>query len=96
MKFLELRKSSKEDKKYQIIFFVNGKYKLYHFGSKGSFTYVDGADEQTRTNYIKRHKVNENWEKVNAGSLSRYILWGDSKSIIKNLKSYLKRFDISE
>ena len=57
MKFLELRKSSKENKKYQIIFFVNGKYKMYHFGSKGSLTYVDGADEKTRENYIKRHII---------------------------------------
>jgi len=45
------------------------------FGSKGSTTFISGATEQQRDNYLARHKVNEDWTKPNAGSLSRYILW---------------------
>jgi hypothetical protein len=39
--------------------------------------------------------VREDWSKVNAGSLSRFILWGDSRNINKNLKDYLRRFNIA-
>ena len=42
------------------------------------------------------HQVREDWSKVNAGSLSRFILWGDSKNLTKNLLNYLQRFNISD
>mgnify|MGYP004292366017 CR=1 FL=1 len=65
-----------------------------HFGSKTSRTYVEGASKQDRINYIKRHKVRENWDEINAGSLSRFLLWGDSVLLSENLKKYLKRFKL--
>jgi hypothetical protein len=61
------------------------------FGSKDGFTYADGADEKTKLNYIKRHQVNENWNKINAGSLSRYILWS-KKSISQGVAEFRKIF----
>lgn len=64
------------------------------FGLKGGSTYIDHGDNIKRINYIKRHKVNEDWTKINAGSLSRYILWGDSKDINKNIQDYKRRFNI--
>ena len=59
------------------------------FGSKGSITYATGADERTKNNYIKRHQVNEDWSKINAGSLSRYVLWS-KKSIPEGIKEFKK------
>lgn len=64
------------------------------FGLKGGSTYIDHGDNIKRINYIKRHKVNEDWTKINAGSLSRYVLWGDSKDINKNIQDYKRRFNI--
>ena len=64
------------------------------FGSKGGSTYFDHGDNIKRINYIKRHKVNENWDKINAGSLSRYILWGDSTDLNKNIQDFKRRFNI--
>ena len=61
------------------------------FGSKGGYTYVDGADEKTKENYIARHKVNENWNAINAGSLSRYILWS-KHTITQGIAEFRKRF----
>ncbi len=56
-------------------------------------TYIDHEDKNKRKNYIKRHKaLGENWNKINAGSLSRFILWGDSPNVEKNIKLYEKRF----
>jgi len=59
------------------------------FGSKNSVTFATGADEKTRDNYIKRHQVNEDWSKINAGSLSRYVLWS-KKSIAEGVKEFKK------
>tara|TARA_R110000787_G_scaffold234035_4_gene340922 strand:+ start:2466 stop:2768 length:303 start_codon:yes stop_codon:yes gene_type:complete len=87
-------KSRREGKKY-VLRFENPKATI-HFGSDVSTTYVEGADETTRNNYIKRHRVREDWSNINAGSASRYILWGDHKNIKKNLKDFIKRFGIHD
>ena len=62
------------------------------FGSKGSITYTDGATDKTKENYIKRHKVNEDWTKINPGSLSRYILWS-KKTLAEGIAEFRKRFN---
>jgi len=82
-------------KKYTFIYKDDNVGKLVHFGSEGSKTYVEGASEEKKNAYISRHKVNENWNQINPGSLSRYILWGDSRSIRTNLENYKKRFNIN-
>ena len=61
------------------------------FGSKGSLTYSNGATEKQKENYIARHSVNENWNKINAGSLSRYILWS-KKSVALGIQEFKKHF----
>ena len=61
------------------------------YASKRSTTYIDSADSKTKENYIKRHSVNENWNKINAGSLSRYILWS-AKSLSQGIKNFKSRF----
>ena len=54
-------------------------------------------DNKKRLNYLKRHKVNEDWENpLTAGSLSRFILWGSSRNIDDNIKKYVRRFKIKD
>ena len=92
MKFISLEKSNKPNKKLVIKF--SEPELTMHFGSKNSSTFLDHQDKIKRTNYLKRHKVNENWDQVNAGSLSAYILWGDSSDMYANLINYLDKFNI--
>ena len=92
MKFISLKHSTKPNKKYVIEF--SEPKKTIHFGSKNSSTYLDHKDKTKRENYLKRHKVNENWDEVNAGSLSAFLLWGASTDLNKNLNAYLKKFAI--
>jgi len=68
--------------------------KTIHFGAKNGQTYVDHKDKIKRENYLKRHKVNEDWSKINAGSLSAIILWGNSTNINDNIADYKKRFNL--
>ena len=92
MKFISLKKSNKPNKKL-VITFTEPNLTI-HFGSKNSSTFLDHHDKLKRSNYLKRHKVNEDWNQVNAGSLSAYILWGDSSDMYANLISYLDKFNI--
>lgn len=92
MRFVSLSKSPNPDKKL-VIKFAEPSLTI-HFGSKNSSTYLDHHDKHKRENYLKRHSVNENWNEVNAGSLSAYILWGRTTDLNKNLKYYLKKFNI--
>ena len=66
--------------------------KKIQFGSKGSLTYSSGATELQQKNYLARHKVNEDWTKINAGSLSRFVLWS-SKTLAGGIANFRKRFD---
>ena len=91
---ISFKKSPKKDKKYVMIF--RNPTRTIHFGSKTSKTFVESGSEEKKKNYLKRHRVNEDWTKINAGSASRFILWGDSKSVEKNLKDYMKRFKIKD
>ena len=86
---MELYESNRKNKRFVAI--INGK--KYHFGLKNGSTYIDHKDKRKRENYIKRHEVREDWTKVNAGSLSRYLLW-NSTSLDKNIRDYIKRFNL--
>ena len=93
MKFISLEKSNKPNKKLVIKF--SEPTLTIHFGSKNSSTFLDHHDKLKRSNYLKRHKVNENWNQVNAGSLSRFLLWGSTTDLNTNLYNYLDKFNIS-
>ena len=92
MNFISLKKSNKPNKKLVITF--SEPDLTIHFGSKNSSTFLDHHDKLKRSNYLKRHKVNEDWNQINAGSLSAYILWGNSSDMYSNLINYLDKFKI--
>ena len=92
MKFVSLEKSNKPNKKL-VITFSDPKLTI-HFGSKNSSTFLDHHDEVKRVNYLNPHVVNENWNQVNAGSLSAYLSWGPFSDLHTNLIDYLNDFDI--
>ena len=89
-KGFKIVKSNTKNKRFTAI--INNK--KIHFGSANGYTYIDHGDDTKRRNYIARHRVNEDWDKINAGSLSRYILWGDSRDINDNIKQYKKKFGL--
>jgi len=87
-----IKASTRKDKRFMAIF-NNGK--TIHFGLLNGQTFIDHHDKIKRENYIKRHKKNEDWTKVNAGSLSRFLLWGDYTTLEQNHNVYMKKFNIS-
>lgn len=87
-----IKPSTRKGKRFMATF-NNGK--TIHFGLRGGQTYIDHGDKIKRENYINRHKKNEDWTKVNAGSLSRFLLWGDYTTLEQNHNVYMKKFNIS-
>ena len=83
-----LKKSPRKTKKYQLV----GSGVNIHFGAKGYQDYTTHHDDQRKERYIKRHS-NEDWTKINAGSLSRYILW-NKKTLTASVKDFEKRFGV--
>lgn len=98
--YMDVTDSSRKDKKLKASFYKieNGsrKYlKVVNFGSKGSQTYLNHSDKSKRKQYLARHRKNENWNNyMSPGSLSRYLLWGDSSSLNTNIKKFKLRFKL--
>ena len=91
-----IKKSNKSGKKLMAVFTKdNGRTKTTHFGSAGMDDYTKTKDKEQRARYLNRHRKNEDWNKYySAGSLSRYISWGDSTSMRTNIASFKRKFNL--
>jgi hypothetical protein len=90
MKLLSVTPSAKPEKKLDAKFETDtGRTKVVSFGSKGMDDYTKTHDTEQRARYLKRHSANEDWSKKDSpGALSRWILWGESTSLLKNIQNY--------
>jgi hypothetical protein len=93
----KIRPSKNKKKKYDAVIKSDEGITIIPFGARGynDFTnnnYIDA--KKKREEYINRHKKNEDWNKINPASLSRFILWGNSSDINKNIKEYMKKFNL--
>jgi hypothetical protein len=98
-KFVSLKKSDKEDKKYMVTF-ENRKTKrtkTIYFGAAGMEDYTIHKDKARKENYLKRHKgMGEDWSDsgiMTAGYWSRWLLWSkpDFKDALKLVMGKLKK-----
>ena len=86
MKSVEIKNSTKADKKKMAIFYEDGKkIKTVHFGASGMDDYTKTKDKEQRKRYRQRHEKDlKTKDPMKAGYLSYYILWGDSTSLDEN------------
>ena len=91
---VQIKPSHTANKKLTAIFFKDGKqFKAVHFGDKRGSQYPTHRDEIKKQNYIKRHKVREDWEDpYSRGALSRWILW-NKPTLKASILDYKKRFN---
>lgn len=88
-----------DDKKHKLVATFKNKEtnrsKTVHFGAAGMDDYTKTKNKEQRDRYLARHKARENWnDPTSAGSLSRYILWGDSTSLKTNIAYFKKKFNL--
>lgn len=70
---------------------------ITHFGLSNPKvgTYIDHHNIALRNAYIARHEPLENWnDPYAAGTLSRFILWGNSPNIQDNIREYKIKFHL--
>jgi hypothetical protein len=91
---MEIYESNRKGKRFVAVFSDDT---ITHFGLDAGTTYIDVGDKKMRNNYIARHKaLREDWTNPKkAGTLSRFLIWGDSTSLDKNIEEYIKRFNLS-
>jgi hypothetical protein len=92
-----IKKSTNPEKKYMAIFYDDSKKKVKttHFGAAGMSDYTKHKDPERKKRYLARHKARENWNNyMSAGSLSRYILWGEP-TFRASVNKYKGRFNLS-
>ena len=92
-----IKKSTNPKKKYMAIFYNDNKKKVKttHFGAAGMSDYTKHKNKSRRHRYLSRHKDRENWDNyMSAGSLSRYILWGET-GFRESVKKYKNKFNLN-
>ena len=90
-----IKKSTNPKKKYMAIFYENKKkVKTTHFGAAGMSDYTKHKDKSRKRRYLTRHRDREKWKDfMSAGSLSRYILWGEP-TFRASVQKYKKKFNL--
>ena len=92
---LQIIKSHLPNKKFDAVFTDKDAVRVIPFGATGYSDYTINKDPKRREAYIKRHQKTEHFDSpMTAGSLSRWLLWGDSTSMNTNIKAFKKRFDL--
>lgn len=88
---MNITESNRKDKRFKAVF-DNGK--VIHFGQRNPVngTYIDHHNKRLRAAYIARHSGEDWGNPYTAGTLSRFILWGDSTDINENKKNFIKKF----
>jgi hypothetical protein len=65
------------------------------FGAVGMDDYTIKHDKEQRDRYLARHQARENWNNPkSSGALSRWILWGESTSLLANQRAFERRFNL--
>lgn len=83
--------SPRAGKRYRMV--LANPRQVIDFGQEGGYTHIDGASEKVRDAYLSRHRKRENWDALNPGSASRWILW-NTPDIETNLKAYIKKMNL--
>ena len=100
---VDIKKSSRDDKRYMAIFTdSNGNKSTTHFGyadnNKTGSTFIDHNNEDKKKAYIARHRVNENWaDYKSAGGAKKpgEVFESLMKNKLKNIQNHKDKNDLT-
>ena len=95
MRLKTIRKSHRQEKKWDAVFEINGKEKIVPFGQKGHSDYTKHKNVTRKNRYIHRHSgMGEHWSKPDTpGALSRWILW-NKPSLRASVRDFKRKFHL--
>jgi hypothetical protein len=92
---LILSHSKVQGKRYVVKVYQDGDFmRSINFGSSEHENYTMHKDIVRKRRYIDRHEKHEDWTKINAGSLSRYLLW-NKPTLTASVKDFQRRFGVT-
>lgn len=96
MKLDRIARTGDQRPAFEAVFTLeDGKKRTVKFGTSSNYVTNPDKTKADRSAYIARHAVRENWnDPMTRGALSRYILWGDSRSVVENTRAFRKRFNL--
>jgi len=96
MKLQSVKPANDGVHKYVATFDNDGRTKTTKFGAKGYVDYIQPPhDKERRARYIERHQKDmATGDPTRAGYLSRHLLWGESTSLMSNIRSYRSKFNL--
>lgn len=89
----EILPSPRKNKRFRAVITRDGKRVNVDFGYAGATTYIDGATDKVRENYLKRHIANATEKRlienlvISPALMSAKLLWGSSRDILRNIAS---------
>jgi len=95
-KIIILQKSSKPNKRFKVTMknFPNMQDHSHEFGAKNARTFIDCRTEKEKEAWFKRHGKDKGFNSIHSGIYySKNLLWGDSKSLKKNIDKLSKKLD---
>jgi hypothetical protein len=95
-KIVILEKSNKKDKRFSVTMknFGNIPDHSHAFGSRDGKTFIDSRSQKEKDAWFKRHRKDKGFNNIHSGIYySKNLLWGDSKSLKKNIKDLEKKLD---
>jgi len=95
-KIVILEKSKKPDKRFKVTMkgFPNMEDHSHHFASKSGKTFIDSRSQKEKDAWFARHKKDKGFNSIHSGIYySKNLLWGDNKSLSKNIKDLEKKLD---
>ena len=94
LKLLRVVPTPQLSKKYAAVFQLsNGRQRTVRFGTASNYVSNPRKTACDRAAYIARHRVNENHnDPLTPGALSRWLLWGESRSLARNTAAFRRRF----
>ena len=98
IKYIQLLKSKKENKRFDAKFFDidRKKIKSVSFGLRGGSTFIEHKNTKTKEAWIARHSVTGDWTKPDtASSLAYHFLW-NKPTLSSSYNDYLKKFNLKK
>ena len=95
LKLLRVVPTPTLSKKYAAVFLLpNGRQRTVRFGTSGNYVSNPRKTARDRAAYIARRRVNEHHGDplTPPGALSRWLLWGESRSLARNTAAFRRRF----
>ena len=96
---VDIKKSTRDDKRYMAIFSDDsGNKSTTHFGyankNKTGSTFIDHNDEDKKKSWLARHKVRGDFNNYkSASSLAKNILW-NKPTLTASINDYKKKFNL--